>query len=322
MNVFTSRITNDEERLRIASRSPVKVFVPTVENTQYVSDFTGDYWPYRALEFDDVIQDRNAVERTVNRSAKFALTDSRPPGSNFPLELYDIGEDLGVDYVFPIVHTGVSRDAIGYPVTAYQECDFENGPALGTPVPHPYELTINCIKEGLYNESRKNMGVSPTSHPNYYVIRGMKNNSISWSSLRDVIELLHNSTSGDATIHLHEPPITDDLVRYVRANTGKIDALTLPRDLEGIQPTQIEEASDTLAEAFSKRGKEYLRDGLCPHVRLAAEFSLLCSTFIEIDSEKELAALIDESIIPHGGKSMQPVTQSDDEQSDLTSLIT
>jgi len=323
MNIFTSRIANDEERRRIASRAPVKVFVPTGEDTQYVSDFTGNYWPYRSLTVDDIVKDRKLAERTVDRSLEFSVIDTRPPGSNFPHDLYSLGDSLNADYVFPMVYTGTSRDAIGYPVSTYQHYDFSDQPTLGTPVPAPYTLTINCINEGLYDQDNKRgAGVTATSHPTDFVLRELGTHAFTWDSMREAVEYLQDATSGDINIHLHEPPITSDMVRYIRANPGVIDSVILPSDAETLLRGAVETAeTDMLEQLFSKKGSDYLRGQLCPYVRFATEFSLLCSSFIDIDTEKEFATVIAESVIPEGSESMQPVTNSDDSQETLTSLI-
>lgn len=322
MNIFTSRIANDEERRRIASRAPVDVFVPETDNTQYVSDFTGDYWPYRSLTVTDVKEDRTAAQRTVDRVLDFALVDTRPPGSNFPLEVYELGESLNADYVFPVTYTGTSRDAIRFPVTTYQNYDFEHQPTLGTPVPHPYELTIDCLNQGLYQNQSESAGIGGSPNPTDFMLRELEMHAFKWESIRDAVETLHESTSGDVNIHLHEPPITGDMIRYIRANPGAIDSIILPEDVDSMVPTASTSTStDQLEQLFSSEGESYLRGDLCPHVRVAAEFSLLCSSFIETESNRDLLRIIRESVIPIGGDSVQPITDSEASQDTLTSLI-
>lgn len=323
MNAFTQQVANDEERRRIASRAPIDVFVPGGEDTQYVSDFTGNYWPYRALTLSDVVENDGLGERTANRSTKFSLIDNRPPGSNFPHDLYEMGDSLKADYIFPVVYTGTSRDAIAYPVEAYNNYDFTNRPTLGTPVPHPYSLTINCLKEGLYNQQSRSKGIGEVSHPTDFVLRETGTHAFEWDSMRSAIEYLQAETSGDINIHLHEPPVTGDMVRYIRANPGVIDSIVLPRDTDTlVQEIPGENTDETLTRLFSKRGEGYLRNELCPYVRFAAELSLLSSSFLEISTEKELAAVIQESVVPEGDESMQPISDSEQSQETLTSLIT
>jgi len=323
MNIFTSRIANDEERRRIASRSPVNVFVPTGENTQYVSDFTGNYWPYRSLTLDEIVEDRKMAERTVDRVLDFAIVDTRPPGSNFPHDLYNLGDSLKADYVFPVTYTGTARDAIAYPVDKYRNYDFSHQPTLGTPVPHPYSLTVNCLNEGLYKQQSRSKGISGTSHPTDFVLRELGTHAFEWDSMREAIEYLQESTSGDINVHLHEPPVTADMIRYIRANPGVIDSVILPTDTDTLaRGGAAEGTTDALEELFSTKANDYLRGELCPYVRFAAEFSLLCSSFLDITTEKEFATVIDESVIPEGSESMQPVTNAEESQETLTELIT
>ncbi len=322
MNVFTMRVANDEERRRIASRAPVDVFIPIPEDTQYVSDFTGNYWPYRSMTVSEVIDNRNAAERTINRTTAFNIIDTRPPGSNFPLELYDLADDLHADYVSPVTYTGTSRDAIAYPVETYRNYDFRNEPQLITPVPHPYELTIACIENGLYQRADSRNGVQGTSHPTDFVLRELGTHAYTWDSMREVIERLHEATSGDINIHLHEPPVTGDMIRYIRANPGAIDSIVLPADVPTMLPESTTDQAETLlTDLFSKSGDTYLRGNLCPFVRVAAEFSLLCSSFIDIETERQLVSLLSESVIPNGSPSIQPVEDTELSQGTLTSLI-
>lgn len=324
MNVFTTRIANDEERRRIASRSPVDVFIPVAEDTQYVSDFTGNYWPFRSMTVSEVMENRAAAERTINRTTSFAIIDSRPPGSNFPLELYELGDELHADYVSPVTYSGVARDAIAYPVETYRNYDFQNEPQLITPVPDPYGLTISCIENGLYqNADQHQNGVQGTSHPTDFILRELDTHAYRWDSMRDVIERLHEATSGDINIHLHEPPLSGDMIRYIRANPGAIDSIVLPKTVETLTSSaEATTESDALEESLSRRGNTYLRSGLCPFVRVAGEFSLLCSSFVDITNDRELMQLLDESVIPKGGgESVQPLQQTDDSQGTLTSLI-
>jgi len=336
MNIFTSHISNGEERGRIASRSPIDVYVPTGEDTQYVSDFTGNYWPFRTLTLNEVVNDRSLADRTIDRVTKFGIVDTRPPGSNFPVELFDLGDSMTADFICPVTYTGGSRDAIAYPVDMYREYDFTHRPALITPVQHPYELTLSCISTGLYDDGTARSdraGISPDTEtsPTGFMLRDVNHDGDSWDSLRQTIELARETISGDADLYLHEPPLTGDLVRYIRANPGAIDGIILPRESDSLynelvtgEQTGTPSTPDEnpLHGTLSKAGARSLRTEMCPFVRLASELSLLTSSYIEPECNRDLERLIDASVIPSGTESLQPIEHTGDNQGTLTQLLT
>ncbi len=318
MNIFTTRIANDEERRRISSRSPIDVFVPIPEDTQYVSDFTGDYWPYRALNVEDALSDTTTAERTVNRSLKFNLFDSRPQGSNDMCELYDIADEINANSVFPIAYQSESIGPIEKSIREYQNHNFSRPPTLGLPISEPYKVAIESIEENIYTTYQTGC-LRSTEHQTDFVIRGISQHSFDWPSVKAIIENIQEATSGDSNIHLHQPAITGDLIRYIRNHPGVINSIILPNDIETIYSPTIDDGDD-LSKTLSQRGRKYLRGNICPHVRVASELSLLSSTFLDIETEAEFKHLIDESVIPNGTYRTHSVSESENSPTESTQI--
>lgn len=322
MNIFTPEVANDDERRRIASRPPLKVYVPTSENTEYVSDFTGNYWQYRTLTVREVLNNKKLGERTANRSSIFGIVDTRPPGHNFPDDLYRVADTLNADFICPVQYTGHARDAIHNPVEAYQNYDFTNNPRFITPVPHPYSLTINSLRNGLYEQHTPQSSVQSTSHPTDFLIRDLAKYSLEWTEIKEILEHLQESTSGDVNIHLHAPPLSGDMIRYIRSNNGVIDSIILPTDKPNLLPTMAtDETDDDIYSMFSRRGNYSLRGRLCPYVRVASEISLLASDYLAIDTDKQFSTVIEESVLPKGSTSVEPIQDAEEAQQTLTSMM-
>lgn len=327
MNAFTQHVVNDEERRRITSRSFVDVYIPDVDPSQYVMDYSGDYWPYRLISISDVLADEKSVTRTLNRTTKLTVIDDRPPGSNFPGELRDVADRIGADFICPITHTGSSRDAIYAPVERYEYHDSSLNPQFIVPVPHPHTAAIPAINQGLYNQSGSDsLGIRGTDHPTDFMLCDLQLHGFEWETLRESIEQLHENTSGDVNIHLYQPSLTGEMIRYMRANTGAIDSIILSDNSSALLP--VTNASDTdtdtdsdITSLFSRSGNRALRSEISPFVRVAAEFSLLCSSFVDPSTDAELRALIEESVIPTGNPGIDPIENAEANQGTLTSLI-
>jgi len=45
MDELSQHIADDGDRIRIAARSDIDVFVPKLDDSRYVSDIAGDFWP-------------------------------------------------------------------------------------------------------------------------------------------------------------------------------------------------------------------------------------------------------------------------------------
>jgi hypothetical protein len=316
MSVFNTLYTG-EDRHRIATRSPISVYIPTFDSQQYVSDYTGNYWPYRSLSLTKVLEDNNykKTKRTMKRTLSLRLVDNRHPGSNFPQDLYQTAKRVHADQVLPIVHTGSSREAVSFPVDTFRSYNFKLPASLIIPVPSPYELTSATLRESIYRQ-QGSAGMDEPLHPTHACIRGLSHET-SYSRLVDAIETVSNAVSNDVKLHLHRAPLSGSLVRFIRHHPNIISSVTIsPNDPSLIQSNQ--ERPTLEKDVFSDTGKEDLREPLSPYVRVATEFSFLCSSFLQ-DTKVRQALL--ESVIPEEDESGLPLTGTQTQnQTTLTNL--
>lgn len=292
MNALTPHVQDDEERHRIASRSPIDVFAPTPDPEQYVSDYSGNYWPYRAMTYREANDNPAAAERTVNRSLRFRLIDERPPGHNFPADLYTLADELHADEVLPVVYTGTGRDMLRAPVETYTHHDFTAAPKLIIPAPAPHDLTLSCLTESLYSPSEVEQGVRASSHPTDVSLRELHTIVSDGAQLTALITTARDAVSGDINVHLQAPHLNADLVHFIRNTPNAVDSIVLSDHAQSLVATPNESTPSLL----SSTGESSLSDSLCPSVRVAAELSLLCSSYI---SDAELPKALSESVIPH-----------------------
>lgn len=287
MNSLSQHIADDDDRTRIASRSDIDVFVPKLDDSRYVSDLAGDYWPYRSVTLEQACEQPKAVERTRRRTQTLRLIDNRPPGSNFPLDLFETANNAHVDEVLPVSYTGTARDAIADAVRLYSNYDFQTEPTLLIPVVAPYELTGACIKHLLYETDRPS-GLKSINNPTDFAIRGLSSRTQSYEQFKEILTTVESALEGGVNVNIHAPRVNTDLVRLVRNFSGLINSVTLPR---GTQPRSSPETTSYL----SAKGSENLTADSCPLVQLAGELSLLTSDLIDDD---RVAAALAESSIP------------------------
>jgi hypothetical protein len=295
---LTPHIQDDEERHRIASRAPVDVFVPDADPERYVSDYSGDYWPYRAMTYADAKADTQAAERTVSRTLSFQLTDTRHPGANFPADLFALADDLGADAALPAVYTGSGRSALRAPVESYHHHDFANSPDFIIPAPAPHGLTLDCINN-LTTNAGAHLGIRDTTYPTDIALRDLRSTHTDSEALIETIQRARRMTSGDVNIQLYEPPLSTALVNYIATNPNAVDSIILPQDAETLAPATESPATDE--SPLSAKGRRGLSNSVSPLVRVAAEFSLLTSSYIDdVDRHKALAkSLLPSESTPH-----------------------
>jgi len=315
MNRLTPIVSDDENRSRIASFAPVSVYVRADDPEQYVSDQSGEYWPYRALTISQVRDDRKAAERTVDRTLAFRLVDDRDPGRNFTRELYELADEIGADQVLPIIHTGISRDAIAGPVRWYNGFDFQRQVDLVTPIPAPYGLTSGCVKTALYETHGVTAGIQTKSYPTDFGIRDLRTEADSIEGLDEVISTVRSTISGDARVHLENPTVDGSLIRYIRAYPGRINSLTVSP--ETVKDTTMEGAGET-DSLLSGAGLRDLGGGMDPLVRIAAELSFLSSSLVD---DHSLAEAIEASVFVDDQDDNLPSVQTRASQGTLTNLL-
>ncbi|MFD1570105.1 MULTISPECIES: hypothetical protein [Haloferacaceae] len=287
MNGLSQHIADDDDRTRIASRSDINVFVPKLDDSRYVSDLAGDYWPHRSVTLKQACEQPKAVERTRRRTQTLRLVDNRPPGSNFPMELFETADDAHVDEVLPASYSGTARDAIADAVRLYSNYDFRTEPTLLVPVVAPYELTGACIKHLLY-ETDHTSGLRSINNPTDFAVRGLSSRTQSYEQFKEILTTIEDVLKGGVNLNIHAPHVSADLVRIVRNHNGLINSVTLPHDTAGLATTES-------TSYLSAKGTENLTADSCPLVQLAGELSLLTSDLIDDD---QVASALAESSIP------------------------
>jgi hypothetical protein len=287
MNRLTQHIADDGDRTRIAARSDIDVIVPRLDDSRYVSDLAGDYWPYRSATLAQACEQPEAVERTRRRTQTLQLVDNRPPGSNFPIELFETADDAHVDEVLPASYTGTARDAIADAVRLYSNYDFRTEPTLLIPVVAPYELTGACVKHLLY-ETDRSSGLKSINNPTDFAVRGLSSRTQSYEQFKEILMTIESVLEGGVNLNIHAPHVSADLVRIVRNHSGLINSVTLPHEAAGLVATES-------ASYLSAKGTENLTADSCPLVQLAGELSLLTSDLIDDD---QVATALAESNIP------------------------
>ena len=294
MNRLTQHIADDGDRTRIAARSDIDVFVPKLDENRFVSDIGGDFWPYRTISFEEACANPKGVAKTFRRTQNVRLVDNRPPGSNFPIELFEVADEAHVDEVLPVSYGGTSRDAIADAVRLYANYDFQTEPTLIIPVVPPFELTGACIKHLLYHTEQGD-GLQAINNPTDFAIRGLSPRTQSYDQLKEILTTVESALEGGVNINIHAPHVNTDLVRLVRNFSGLINSVTLPKDAQPRSPPET-------TSYLSAKGSENLTDDTCPLVQLAGELSLLTSDLIDSD---QLDAALSESSIPTLGPSPQ-----------------
>lgn len=304
MNGLNQYITDDGDRMRIAARTDIDVYVPRLDENRFVSDVAGDYWPYRTVSFEEACDNPKAVSKTRRRTDKLRLVDNRPPGSNFPIELFELADECHADEVLPVSYTGSSRDAIADAVRLYSNYDFKSEPTLIIPIVPPFEMTGSCVKHLLY-DTDQSTGLRSINSPSDFAIRGLSPQTQSYEQLKEILTTADSALEGGVNVNIHAPPVNIDLVRIVRNYGGLINSITLPRDAQS--SSAVESAS-----YLSSKGSENLTDDTCPLVQIAGELSLLTSDLIKSD---RLEAALSDSIIPTLGPNPTEANGSAERQS-------
>ena len=289
MNSLTPLVIDDDQRFRIASYCPINAFVPVPEDTQYVSDQTGNYWPSRTLDLEFVQQNPQAGERTSDRSVEFRLVDNRPAGQVFPADLWETAVDISAEQVLPQFHV-TSRGDMAAPQVTYRFTDPEEIGTLIVPAPPPHGMTLGTIGSLLTSDPTSPHGAGHVPHISDI---GIRNASSTYEpgDLLDLVETALGLTRPDVNIHLHDPIINTELISVIRKYPSAIGSVSIPKGA----PEYIDVPETPTNSLLSSSGSRDLSDAPCPYVRIAAELSLLTSSFIE--SEK-LPTAIEASVIP------------------------
>lgn len=291
MNSLTPHVINDDERFTIASYAPINAFVPTEEDTQYVSDHTGNYWPFRSLDFQYARDNLTAAERTSNRTVSLRLVDNRAPHETFPQPLWETAREIFADQVLPNWHV-TSRSDMACPSFIYENHDPTEDADILTPAPQPHGMTLGTVSESL---TKPNLNTSDplgsTPHVSDIAIRDLSRNYGEGGDLLETVELAIDSTTGDVNIHLHEPIINSELVSVIREYPSVIGSVSIPPSATDYIDVPEAETSSFLSGA----GSRDLSNTPCPYVRIAAELSLLTSSFID---DEKLPVALEASVIP------------------------
>lgn len=291
--MLRDHLINDEERLRITSRSPTDVYIPKLDFNQYTSDFDGNYWPFRAAGISEAKDAEKGTERTIERTLAFRLFEDRPPGHDFPSDLRDYAESIGADTIQTSINTGISRDSIARSCIDYKAYDFSSPVDLVVPIEQPYGLVISCIKNMLTDPGEHD-GSEPRidnrHHPTDFALTDMYEKGRSLDEMVDVLEDLWEVGGNDISLHLHNVYPTVELATYIRQYPNRIATITLADDAIAL----IEDTNVGI-DGLSSIGGNDLRQTLAPSVRLAGEFSLLISDYLTDDGFNEA---VDQSVIP------------------------
>jgi hypothetical protein len=317
MNALTPHIQDDEERHRIAARAPVDVYVPNPDPEQYVSDYSGNYWPYRAMTYRDAKANQQAAERTVNRTLEFQLTDTRNPGHNFPADLFALADNLNADVALPAIYTGSGRSALRAPVEAYQSHDFTNRPQFVLPAPDPHGLTLSCIRD-LTENTGTTPGLLETPYPTNIALRNLRAIHTTAEGLIRTLETAQTATSGDVNIQLYNPPLSTALIDYIATTPNAVDSIILPETVDTLVASQQSNAGADDTSLLSATGHTNLSDTTSPHVRVAAEISLLTSSFLDDDTRP---AALAESVLPNEPTTSRQTTRPTNPQQTLSRTL-
>jgi hypothetical protein len=291
--MLRDHLIHDEERLRIASRAPVDVYVPGPDDTQYVSDYTGNYWPFRALGYDEATTNKNATERTIDRTLSLRLYEDRRPGFQFPGCLSEFATSVGADSIQPSISTGLSRDAIAHGCDLFNSHD---SPAvtLLVPVTEPYALVLSCVNQMLCNPGdplADRLAAADRPHPTDIALTDPFALDLTLSELTSLLEELRAITSNDMNIHLHDVYPTVELAGVLREAPNLVSSVTLaPPAVDAVEA----EAADS-SHGLSGVGQTDLRCSLAPGVQLAGAFSLLTSDYL---SDSAITTLVEETMLP------------------------
>lgn len=306
--MLTEHIINEDERLKIASRAPTDVFVPTLDPGQRVSTFTGNFWPFRTARYSEVHGTPSDIEQTLNRSLEFRLLDDRLPGHNFPADLVSLASRIPLDAIRPIVYAN-SRDSPGHPAQTHQYHDHQNSPRFIVPVIEPYGLTISALKNSLLSDEHRRAeagGIANRAHPTDFALVDCCTKSTSLDGLVAAVERFSSTVGDGYDLHLEGVYPSVELARYIREHPNRISSVELATDL----PELIESSSNTNSDYLSTPGETDLRTTLAPEVELAGIFALLTSDYIE---DEDFAAVARDSLVP----SVPPSTSLIDGYRDL-----
>lgn len=271
------------ERLRVASRTPIDAFVPRLEDERYVANHTGNYWPFRYVRLKDALGQERAIRRTVDRCEMFRIDMGPGDPVAGPPCLYRLAEETGADEVLPRpLFTG--RRHLMEVVDDYEQYDFMRRPRLVLPIGMPYGETTRIVVGALteYGSGPEN---SPTNL-GLFPPRGMSTETF----VRGAQESRENVT-GDTGIHLVDVHPTVELAAAIRDEPNLVDSVA-------IAPEAIDESEES-APGLSRAGRRDLRARSDPSVVLAADFSLLCSQYVEDDGFEEAA---EKSVVPRAAE--------------------
>lgn len=264
---MTPLLTDGEERLRAASRAPVDVYAPGIEDERFAGTPTNGYWPYRWVSLADAEDDLRAVSRTVDRCESLRI-DMGPgdPIAGLP-DLCAAAESTGADGVVPRPLTTGLRQ-IEEAADDYARYDFRTNPQLVLPVGMPHAEIADAVADELTRAAERarspvNIGLLGTAH-------------LSADEIAALARDLRETVPGDTGLHLLDAQPSIELAAAIRWEPGLFDSVALHEDAG-------ETTDESCVPGLSTAGRRDLSDGVDPVVALAADFSLLCSPYVDED---------------------------------------
>lgn len=270
-------VQDSEERLRAASRSPVDVYAPGVEEERFVSNHTGTYWPYRWTTMDSVVERKKAVAQGADRCESLRL-DLGPGARNWSIhDLCDAAAETGADEIVPRPLSSGTHQ-IDELTKDYSQYDFRTRPRLCVPVGLPYSNIISTMEDVLTRMADRYRS------PPDVALMGVV--GLNGDHLVEEIREVRQVVGGDVNIHLLDAQPTIDLASTIRWEPGLIDSISVaePDDDRTVEK-----------EGLSTRGRRDLSATRDTVIETVADFSLLCSTYI---SKNEFYRAAHQSALP------------------------
>lgn len=266
-------IESTNNRHTIATRSYLNVHVSTPDE-DYMGGNTGGWWPYRIQHFEPASSP--TVNRTRDRSLSYMLT-SRTDEHIGPYDLLPLAAELNANFVLP-------RPIIGNNPYMHGIGDFTKEAAETCPdtdVLIPINASFAAYSSLWFQELPRG-DKRRLRHHTYFAL-----DNCSWMNETDLLtaaESLREELGDSVHVHLSDVIPTAQLAQELRQQPTLIDSLSVsPRYLENYIDAHDDGAGMFAPNLLTRDGRRGLATSLDPAVRLATEFSYLCSPLYETD---------------------------------------
>lgn len=302
-------VSDTSQRLHIASRAPVNIFVPELEDQQYVSDQTGNYWPYRTALNSEISEFQRAIERTHKRCLKLRFQQDKDAGHCFPKELIANAKAVNADSIAHDFATS-SRGCMAFPETIFKNHPFDDGVELQLPVVNPHRLSAKHVRSLILDRTTSTESIANTRRLTSIALRDLGH--LSTTELIDIIDDVAGVLPDDIGLHLIGPQPTIYLAKYIHRHPNVVSSIDLPQTIRG-------DVTDSASnEYLSTTGETTLQDESSTLVQAAGEFALLTSDLIDSD---EFGAAARDSILPEANEPLpEAITEAKQKTLEKASL--